>query len=100
MYPDPPTATKPATLAEEAELTANNSKSNDNKCTIFSSSLTRACARRPCPPSVYQRYVILSCSDTIPGEPGDGRGGLPYRDVDVRLATRTILGVIRAIFAP
>ena len=72
MYPDPPIATKPATLAEEAELTANNSKSNDNNCIIFSSSLTRVGARRPRPPSVYLRHVILSCSDTIPGEPGDG----------------------------
>ena len=77
MYPDPPTATKPATLAEEAELTANNSKSNDNNCTIFSSSLTRACARRPRLPYVYLRYVILNCSDTIPGEPGDGAWGSP-----------------------
>ena len=78
MYPDPPTATKPATLAEEAELTANNSKSNDNNGTIFSSSLTRACARRPRPPSVYLRYVILSCSDTIPGEPRDGGVGVSH----------------------
>ena len=77
IYPDPPTAAKPATLAEEAELTVNNSKSNDNNRTIFSSSLTRACARRPRPPSVYLRYVILSCSDTIPGEPADGAWGSP-----------------------
>ena len=36
MYPDPPIATKPAIFADEAESTANNSKSKDNT-TIFSS---------------------------------------------------------------
>ena len=36
MYPDPPTAAKPAIFANEAVLTANNSKSKDNT-TIFSS---------------------------------------------------------------
>ena len=40
MYPDPPIATKPAILADEAELTANNSKSKDNT-TIFVSFVLR-----------------------------------------------------------
>ena len=67
MYPDPPTATKPAILADEAELTANDSKSKDNT-TIFSSKSSFALRV----PFFLLRHVILGW-DTIPGE-ARGRG--------------------------
>ena len=92
MYPDPPRATKPATLAEEAELTANNSKSKDNT-TIFSS-MSSFALRVPF-------FLPTSRNPWLGHNPrrGRGGGGLPYGDVEARpknsiLKTHSILDVI------
>ena len=95
MYPDPPTAAKPAIFANEAVLTANNSKSKDNT-TIFSS-MSSFALRVP--------FFLPSTSRNpwLGHNPrrgrGTGGGGLPYGDVEDRpknsiLKTHSILDVI------
>ena len=74
MYPDPPTAAKPAIFANEAVLTANNSKSKDNT-TIFSSMSSFALR---VPFFLPIRHVILGW-DTIPGDDGGGGAGDSHR---------------------
>ena len=96
MYPDPPIATKPAILADEAELTANNSKSKDNT-TIFVS-MSSFVLRVPF-------FLPTSRNPWLGHNPrrgrgrGAGGGGLPHRDVEARpknsiLKTHPILDVI------
>ena len=94
MYPDPPIATKPAILADEAELTANNSKSKDNT-TIFVS-MSSFALRVPF-------FLPTSRNPWLGHNPkrgrGRGGGGLPYGNVEARpkntiLKTQPILDVI------
>ena len=96
MYPDPPIATKPAILADEAELTANNSKSKDNT-TIFVS-MSSFALRVPF-------FLPMSRNPWLGHNPRRGRGrgagarGLPHGDVEARpknsiLKTQPILDVI------
>ena len=96
MYPDPPIATKPAILADEAVLTADNSKSKDN-ITIFSS-MSSFALRVPF-------FLPASRNPWLGHNPrrgrgrGAGGGGLPHGDVEARpknsiLKTQPILDVI------
>ena len=97
MYPDPPIATKPAILADEAELTANNSKSKDN-ITIFSS-MSSFALRVPFFLPSTSRNPWLGHNPRRGRGTGDGGRGLPYGDVEARpknsiLKTHSILDVI------
>ena len=92
MYPDPPTAAKPAIFANEAVLTADNSKSKDNT-TIFVS-MSSFALRVPF-------FLPTSRNPWLGHNPRGGRGGggLPYGDVEARpknsiIKTHSILDVI------
>ena len=92
MYPDPPTAAKPAIFANEAVLTADNSKSKDN-ITIFVS-MSSFALRVPF-------FSPTSRNPWLGHNPRGGRGGggLPYGDVEARpknsiIKTHSILDVI------